>query len=361
MDPARALFGSLLLACAACGDRSAAPLNGQATPPRAGRFGSLRDLVLVERSLDDPARALFCDRFEVTRGDWREFAATDAGRAVDASRVPCDGEPSLAAGLVDLSQARAFARWRFLRLPRRDEWLDIALDGGRSAFPWGDRVDPSRANTSELGLWQPTPVGTFESGRQAGGAYPYDLIGNVSEWTESPVGWWMDPRHYAGSQPHDPLGGVAPALAAVAAAPALASWCGPAGLPPAGWLLAAVGPHVPRDVVGGDFATPMAEKWDAARPDERSSRRGCRLVATAAQLVVALCECRDEPTPVDRVQLLRFVARDEHRATLAGAWRVLAVRGDLPTGDSAVARLLAGALGVGVAVGAAAAAAESPR
>lgn len=335
------------LALYGCAERGPALDVAAATPPRSGRFGSLRDLVLFDREPGAPARALFCDRFEVTRGDWAEFAATASGRDVAAERVPADGEPSLAVGMVDLLQARAFAHWRFLRLPRRDEWLFLALDGGRSMFPWGDRVDPSRANTAELGLWQPTPVGTFESGRQAGGGNPYDLIGNVSEWTESPVSWWCDLRQeFAGGQPLDPLGGLARARTAVAATPALAAWCGPAGLSPAAWLLAAVGERVPREVVGADFATPMTDKWDHAVPEERSTRRGVRLVASAGELLVALCQFPDEPTPVDRTQALRFLARDAHREVLAAAWRALAARGALPPTDRPVARLLADALGV---------------
>ncbi len=321
------------------------------TPPRAGRFGSLRDLVLFARPGIDAVDALFCDRFEATRRDWGEFAATAAGRACGAGRVPTDGEGSVAVGMVDLAMARAFARWRFLRLPRRDEWQQVALDGGRSRFPWGDRVDPSRANTAELGLWQTTPVGTFESGRQAGGANPYDLIGNVSEWTESPVSWWCDSRHHVGGQPLDPLGGLARARADVAATPALAAWCGAGDLAPAAWLLAAVGRHVPREVVGADFATSMDETSQEALPDERSARRGVRLVATAGELLAALCAEPESPSADDEAQLRRFVARDAHRQTLAAAWRELSLRGAAPSPQRPLGAILAEELGASAVEG----------
>lgn len=343
--PWNSLAVAWLVACAAAcrGDADAVT----ATPARAGRFGSLRDLVLFVRPGAGPCEALFCDRFEVTRGDWAEFTTTVAGRACGAERVPADGDASVAVGLVDLPQARAFANWRFLRLPRRDEWMHVALDGGRSSFPWGDRVDPSRANTAELGLWQTTPVGTFESGRQAGGANPYDLIGNVSEWTESPVAWWCDPRHdVAGGQPLDPLGGIARARAEVMATPALAAWSGPGGIVPAGWLVTAVGDHVPRDCVGADFATPMTEKWDIALPDERSARRGVRLMTTAGELLRALCAASTAPSATDELQVRRFVARDAHREALSAAWRELDARGAAPVGGTAIAALLAAELGV---------------
>lgn len=341
-----AAFGALLavlvlpLAC-----QREAGFDG-ATPARAGRFGSLRDLVLFVRPGARPTEALFCDRFEATRGDWAEFAATAAGAACDAGRVPVAGDPSVAVGFVDLRQARAFARWRFLRLPRRDEWLHVALDGGRSRFPWGDRVDPSRANTAELGLWQATPVGTFESGRQAGGGNPYDLIGNVSEWTESPASWWCDSRQYAGSQPLDPLGGLSRARADVAATPALAAWSGPGGLAPASWLVAAVAAHVPRECAGSDFASSMEETADYALPEERSPRRGVRLLTTAGELLAALAAEPSSPSPVEALQLRRFLARDAHGEALAAAWRELAARGAAPGRGTPMGALLAAELGV---------------
>lgn len=348
-----AALALLVTVGAACGDptgREPAATGANraaATPPRAGRFGSLRDLVLVARPGADPVDVLFCDRFEATRRDWAEFAATPRGRACRADRVPTDGEASVAVGMVDLAMARAFAQWRFLRLPRRDEWLQVALDGGRSRFPWGDRVDPSRANTVELGLWQATPVGTFESGRQAGGANPYDLIGNVSEWTESPVSWWCDSRHHAGGQPLDPIGGLARARADVASMPALAAWCGPGGFAPAAWLLAAIDRHVPRDVAGSDFATAMGDTWQDALPDERSARRGVRLVTTAGELLAALCAEVAAASADDATQLRRFLARDAHRQALASAWRELAARGAPPSAQRPLGAILADELGVG--------------
>lgn len=334
-----------MLALAACAE----PVReaSDTAPPRAGRFGSLRDLVLFERAEAGPEAALFVDRFEVTRGDWAAFARTPAGRAVDAALVPSEGDATLPVASVSLRQARAFAHWRFLRLPRTDEWMFVAVGDRRNAFPWGNRVDPMRANTADLGLGQPTPVGTFESGRRAGGDQPYDLIGNVSEWTETVPGRWWDERSSSPGQPAvlDPISGVRACRRAVLRTPALAVWQGPAGLVPAAWLVAAGGEAVPREVVGSDFLAPMEEMVESLPAGDRRARTGIRLLATAGELLVALCADTVAPAPQDLVQLRRFVRRGRHRELLVETWRTLVLADAQQFGDGPVARVLRQELG----------------
>lgn len=310
---------------------------------REGRYGSLRDLMLFERSEAGPAAALFFDRFEVTRGDWTAFAATPEGRAVDAGSALHRGEPALPAALLDLRQARAFARWRFLRLPRSDEWLFVALGDRRYRYPWGDRVDPARANTSELGLGQTTPCGTFESGRR--GDQLYDLVGNVSEWTETvPASWWNERAGEA--RPVDPHG-MRVCRARVLATPALAAWQGPGGLVPGAWLAAVGGAHVPREVRGADFQVTMEQEElvEIVRAGDRRARTGLRLCATAGELLVALGAAPGTLAPEDELQLQRFVARGRHREVLTAAWLELRDRG-VVIGASAPANLLRVELGM---------------
>ncbi|MBL8735678.1 MAG: SUMF1/EgtB/PvdO family nonheme iron enzyme [Planctomycetes bacterium] len=284
-----------------------------ATLQRVGRYGSLRDLVLFASTDPVDAEALFVDRFEVTRGDWKEFAAGEVGRACGAQAILSGGEPDLPIAGLDLELARAFAAWRFLRLPRRDEWLVAAAIDGRSRYPWGGRDDPLRANSAELGLGRATPVGTFESGRRGGGDQPYDLIGNVSEWTESvPVAWW---------QSRDPVAGPAEARRAALATPALAVWGGPAGLLPPAWLVAAGGGRVPRLVVGSDFQTPMDQQTQEVLAADRRDRTGVRLCATARELLANLLAAPQRAEPDDLEQLRRFVRRGRHRQALADALR----------------------------------------
>lgn len=301
---------ALLAACGADGHAPPAPLQ------RAGRFGTLRDLVLFARTDPVAADALFVDRFEVTRGDWKEFAASEAGRACGAGAILSGGDPDLPIGGVDLAQARAFAAWRFLRLPRRDEWLVAAAVDGRSRYPWGSRDDPLRTNTAELGLGTATVVGTFESGRRGGGDQPYDLIGNVSEWTETvPTAWWHQDR--------DPIAGPLAGLWSLRRTPALSAWSGCGGLVPSAWLVAAGGSGVPRLVVGSDFQAPMDQQAEEVPGSDRRDRTGVRLCATARELLANLLAAPQRAAPDELEQVRRFVRRGRHRQALVAAFRDL--------------------------------------
>ena len=152
-----ALLGALLLA--ACSGDQRAPGPGRGPVLREGRFGSLRDFVLVDRDGASAGAALFVDRFEATQADWLQFAASASGADVGAGAVIVKGRSSLPVGGMDLRQARAFARWRCGRLPSEEEWLRVTGGGGRSPFPWGSKEDATRANTGDLG----NDIGGFPS------------------------------------------------------------------------------------------------------------------------------------------------------------------------------------------------------
>lgn len=290
------------------------------TPPRSGRFGSLRDFVLTEV----PGGTLFVDRFEVTRGDWREFAAAGDGRAVDAERAQMHGDPSLPVGGVDVAMARAFAAWRFARLPRLDEWRQAVYRNGAYQFPWGVKADATSANTAELGIGEPTLCGTFESGRRGNG--PYDLIGNVSEWTETVPNAWFAPTVSDSKVSPEVL--WSPAVAAQTSAlqaTAGAVWQVLPGVVPPLALIGAGGATTPRAVVGADFQSSMltAAGLDAAGESvpagERRGRTGLRLFTTPRELLQALSAYSGEPSADDLLQMERFVARDRHREVLLAA------------------------------------------
>jgi hypothetical protein len=132
--------------------------------------------------------ALLVDRFEVPRRDWLEYQ-----RAHIASPDPVLAEKtaawsedsgSWAASWMSLDEARAFASSRGMRLPTAREWLRIACGTRAQPFPWGQPTSLV-ANTVEMHLARPVPVGTFEQG--ATPLSTYEMCGNVWEWVEEPI------------------------------------------------------------------------------------------------------------------------------------------------------------------------------
>ncbi len=162
-------------------------------------------------------RGFWLDKYEVTNASFAAFVAAGAYERPElwreqgwqwkgARRTPARPvEP----GFEDSDQPRswitwfeaeAYARWRGGRLPTEAEWEYAARGPASSIYPWGDEWDDARAHTSESGLWQTRPVGSFLRGVSWCGAH--DLCGNVHEWTAD----WFDPLGYRFAPCADPSG-----------------------------------------------------------------------------------------------------------------------------------------------------------
>jgi Sulfatase-modifying factor enzyme 1 len=317
-----ALCRALSLACiavlAACDEAS-----GPTPLSRGGRLGAMRDLVLFERS-EQEGGPFFLDRFESTRQDFAEFVASPEGAASGASALPSrDDLGALPASGMDMRVARAFARWRRCRLMRADEWAYACTSAGRDAFPWGSRRDPSRANTSDLGVFAPLPVGTFESGRLTSGVY--DLIGNVSEWTETP-----HPGFFVTDRESLPL--LAMSRRRLDAAPALGCWAPAPLVDVPAMLVAAADDDAARETVGADFASLMTDMRDWRAPSDFGDRLGLRLATSPRELVERIGADVLTIDGDERELWLRFCSRPGH----AGA--ILAVLGAARVSVAARAR-----------------------
>jgi formylglycine-generating enzyme required for sulfatase activity len=171
----------------------------------------------------DLAQAFALARYEVTRGEYAEFARA-TGRAATGCRQPGrvwsvlerlnwrspgfaqeDRHPVVC---VSWEDATAYAQWlsktthHRYRLPSQAEWLHAARLQGDSGniCKRGNVYDASTRTLLHLasrydcsdGFPQTAPVGRFEPN----GLGIYDMIGNASEWTRDCV-----PRKSANGQP----------------------------------------------------------------------------------------------------------------------------------------------------------------
>lgn len=148
----QALVLTLLLGIGACTRSEAAPL-----PESVARL----EYMVLSFPTPWTDQWVLAGRYEVTR---EEFHAQV--REVDAD---------LPITMVSFHEAEAWCAERNLRLPTYWEWRHFANSGRANS-----RVEETARNGLTLGLRRPLPVGVFERGRTADGAY--DFFGNVREW-----------------------------------------------------------------------------------------------------------------------------------------------------------------------------------
>ena len=99
--------------------------------------------------------------------------------------------------MVSWYQAVAFCRWLSdklgydVDLPTEDEWEVAARYPDGRFYPWGNKFDPTKANTSESGIGQTSAVGIFPEGANPALGL-YDLSGNVWEWCRNKYSYPAD-------------------------------------------------------------------------------------------------------------------------------------------------------------------------
>lgn len=81
---------------------------------------------------------------------------------------------------VSQSDAKAFASYYGMRLPRDWEWQYLAAGPMKLAYPWGNAFDKTRCAADRL-----SPVDVFPEGESPCGCF--DLCGNTWEWVDDVI------------------------------------------------------------------------------------------------------------------------------------------------------------------------------
>ena len=149
--------------------------------------------------------AYFIDETPVTNADYKQFIDAHPRWSVPDSwterlRNYNAGTEMHPVTCVSWDDANAYAQWAGKRLPTEAEWEKAARGIDGRWFPWGNRLDITRFNSSRSNLRGTTPVNKYASL----GASPFgviDMVGNVSEWCED----WYDQDYYQTSPERNPL------------------------------------------------------------------------------------------------------------------------------------------------------------
>ena len=143
----------------------------------------------------------YIGRHEVTTGEFAEFVRATQWKADPRALA---APPTHPVTFVSWPDALAFCRWLEtalkgaqsplvsngwrVTLPTEAEWEKAARGSDGRRYPWGNEVQPGRANyqarTGSAARPGPAPVGLFKCPDCAHGLA--DMSGNVWEWTSSP-------------------------------------------------------------------------------------------------------------------------------------------------------------------------------
>ncbi len=144
--------------------------------------------------------AFWIDKYEVTNAEFLDFAikksyqGEGAKEGKDWRQFFTPDKAKYPVLYITWNDAKAYCESLGKRLPTEEEWEKAARGTDGRRYPWGNDWEPTKSNTYESGLRNPTGVGEFPDISPYG---VHDMLGNVQEWTAS---WY---KAYKGNTKRD--------------------------------------------------------------------------------------------------------------------------------------------------------------
>ena len=129
------------------------------------------------------------DTFEVSNKKYAEFIKATGHPAPAYWDDHKRNKPKQPVSGVNWFDANAYCGWANKRLPTEAEWEKAAKGPKGFKYPWGDKLDESKANYGRKQEFTAN-VDSYPEGKSGYGAY--NMAGNVFEWVQD----WYDPNYY---------------------------------------------------------------------------------------------------------------------------------------------------------------------
>lgn len=145
----------------------------------------------------------YLDKFEVSNSNYTEFIiATDhpAPAYWDHRKL---NQPSQPVTGVNWFDADTYCHWANKRLPTEAEWEKAARGPAGSIYPWGNKIEYSKANFAKGKSGQKYITDSVDAHPDGVSYYgAYNMAGNVFEWVQD----WYGKDYYSTDETRNPIG-----------------------------------------------------------------------------------------------------------------------------------------------------------
>lgn len=131
----------------------------------------------------------FIDKYEISNQLYAEFMKTTGHPGPAYWDDPRLNKPTQPVVGVNWFDAKAYCEYKGKRLPTESEWERAARGPSGLRYPWGNNLDPKKANYGNM-MEATLPVNSLPEGASPYGIH--HMAGNVFEWVQD----WYDPNFY---------------------------------------------------------------------------------------------------------------------------------------------------------------------